>query len=113
MRNEFVEDFLYLFKEWEKLCIYFFLIEFVDLEKYENFYGMFVVEEVKDGSDESDVKDGGEVFEVEKIVGIKKEEGGGFYLKVLFVKCFIFYVIKIIFGVFGIIGLVGELWVFL
>lgn len=82
VRNESAEDFLYLLKEWEKLCIHFSLIESADSEKYENLYGMSAVEEVKDGSDESDVKDGGEVFEVEKIVGIKKEEGGGLHLKV-------------------------------
>lgn len=83
MRNESAEDFLYLLKKWEKLCIHFSLIESADSEKYENLYGMSAVEEVEDGSDESDVKDGGEVFEVEKIVGIKKEEGGGLHLKVL------------------------------
>ncbi|CAN6983168.1 unnamed protein product [Brassica oleracea var. botrytis] len=82
VRNESAEDFLYLLKEWEKLCIHFSLIESSDSEKYENLYGMSAVEEVEDGSDESDVKDGGEVFEVEKIVGIKKEEGGGLHLKV-------------------------------
>ncbi|CAN6812779.1 unnamed protein product [Brassica oleracea] len=82
VRNESAEDFLYLLKEWEKLCIHFSLIESADSEKYENLYGMSAVEEVEDGSDESDVKDGGEVFEVEKIVGIKKEEGGGLHLKV-------------------------------
>ncbi|KAL0677468.1 hypothetical protein Bca4012_005449 [Brassica carinata] len=82
VRNESAEDFLYLLKKWEKLCIHFSLIESADSEKYENLYGMSAVEEVEDGSDESDVKDGGEVFEVEKIVGIKKEEGGGLHLKV-------------------------------
>ncbi|XP_056866547.1 DNA (cytosine-5)-methyltransferase CMT3 [Raphanus sativus] len=83
VRNESAEDFLFLLKEWEKLCIHFSLIECVDSEKYENLYGMSsVVEEVEDGSDESDVKDGGEVFEVEKVVGIKKKEGGGLHLKV-------------------------------
>lgn len=91
MRNESAEDFLYLLKKWEKLCIHFSLIESADSEKYENLYGMSAVEEVEDGSDESDVKDGGEVFEVEKIVGIKKEEGGRLHLKVSFVKCFTSY----------------------
>ncbi|KAF8047035.1 hypothetical protein N665_3247s0001, partial [Sinapis alba] len=82
VRNESAEDFLFLLKEWEKLCIHFSLIECADSEKYKNLYGMSVVEEVEDGSDESDVEDGGEVFEVEKVVGIKKEEEGGLHLKV-------------------------------
>ncbi|KAL0863101.1 hypothetical protein Bca101_042219 [Brassica carinata] len=83
VRNESAEDFLFLLKEWEKLCIHFSLIESSDSEKYKNLYGMSVVEDTEDGSDENVGEDAEEVFEVEKVVGIKKgEEGGGLYLKV-------------------------------
>ncbi|CAH8391149.1 unnamed protein product [Eruca vesicaria subsp. sativa] len=83
VRNESAEDFLFLLKEWEKLCIHFSLIECADSEKYKNLYGMSVVEEeAEDGSDETDGEDGGEIFEVEKVIGIKKGEEGGLHLKV-------------------------------
>lgn len=82
------EDFLFLLKEWEKLCIHFSLRNSPNSEEYENLHGMTNVEDNEDVSEESDDEDDGEVFTVEKIVGIsfgvpKKLQKRGLYLKVL------------------------------
>lgn len=89
MRNESAEDFLFLLKEWEKLCFHFSLRDCPNPEEYANLYGMSKAEEDEneDGSDESDNEDGGEVFEVEKIIaisfGVPENPKRGLYLRVL------------------------------
>ncbi|CAE5963589.1 unnamed protein product [Arabidopsis arenosa] len=87
VRNMSAEDFLFLLKEWEKLCIHFSLRNCPHSEEYENLHGMTNVEDNEDVSEESDDEDDGEVFTVEKIVGIsfgvpKKLEKRGLYMKV-------------------------------
>ncbi|XP_010541913.1 PREDICTED: DNA (cytosine-5)-methyltransferase CMT3 [Tarenaya hassleriana] len=93
VRNESAEYFLFLLKEWEKLCIYFGLRKCDDPEEDSNLYGLNDCEtdEDEDVDDESGNEDGGEIFEVEKILdicygdpkGIKK---CGLYLKVRWKK---------------------------
>nr|AQM49845.1 chromomethylase 3 [Boechera holboellii] len=87
VRNLSAEDFLLLLKEWEKLCIHFSLRKCPNSEEHNNLYGMTIVEDNEDGSKESDNEDDGEVFTVEKIVGIsfgdpKMIKKRGLYLKV-------------------------------
>ncbi|CAN8273538.1 unnamed protein product [Cochlearia groenlandica] len=88
VRNESAEDFLFLIKEWEKLCIHFSLRTSQNSEEYDNLYGMNNVEEEDEvGDEESDDADGGEVFVVEKILDIlfgdpKKIKNRGLHLKV-------------------------------
>ncbi|XP_075635133.1 DNA (cytosine-5)-methyltransferase CMT3-like [Castanea sativa] len=72
VRNESAEDFLLLLEEWEKLCCYFSLLKSDAVPQV--YVDLFVADD-GDGSgedndnDEADDEDG-EVFEVEKILGI-------------------------------------------
>ncbi|GMH11523.1 hypothetical protein Nepgr_013364 [Nepenthes gracilis] len=70
VRNESVEDFLMLLKEWEKLCMTFSVIKGDNLHK--NLLSSSSMEE-NEGADEDDQvssEDDPEVFEVQKILGI-------------------------------------------
>lgn len=93
MRNESVEDFLSLLKEWEKLCIRFSLVKNNDLEKQEVY--PFDIENEHDddvddddaNDDENDTEDDPEVFEVAKVLQIcygdpNETEKRGLYFKV-------------------------------
>ncbi|KAL9311236.1 DNA (cytosine-5)-methyltransferase CMT3 [Arabidopsis thaliana] len=87
VRNMTAEDFLFLLKEWEKLCIHFSLRNSPNSEEYANLHGLNNVEDNEDVSEESENEDDGEVFTVDKIVGIsfgvpKKLLKRGLYLKV-------------------------------
>lgn len=89
VRNESAEDFLSLLKEWEKLCLYFSLISGGDFpQEYSDLFG---TEDLDDGDgssgDTDGEEDGGEVFEVAKILKIcygdpKETKERGLYLKV-------------------------------
>lgn len=90
VRNESAEDFLLLLEEWEKLCCYFSLLKSNAVSQV---YADLFVADDGDGSgedndnDEADDEDG-EVFEVEKILGIcygdpNETKQRELYLKVL------------------------------
>ncbi|KAF5735727.1 Chromomethylase 1 putative isoform 3 [Tripterygium wilfordii] len=90
VRNESVEDFLTLLKEWEKLCIRFSLIVSNVPEKVKP-YPFDMEESDEDGEDECSNDGGGksdeEIFEVEKILAVcygdpKKKKEPGLYFKV-------------------------------
>ncbi|VVB06995.1 unnamed protein product [Arabis nemorensis] len=87
VRNESMDDFLMLLKEWEKFCCHFCLRKCPNSEKYDTLYGMTSVEDDEDGSEDTDDEDGEEVFVVEKILDImfgdpNKLKKRGLYLKV-------------------------------
>jgi len=91
------EDFLFLLKEWEKLCIHFSLRNSPNSEEYANLHGLNNVEDNEDVSEESENEDDGEVFTVDKIVGIsfgvpKKLLKRGLYLKVLLLCLYKFHI---------------------
>ncbi|KAM7255527.1 hypothetical protein ACFE04_008425 [Oxalis oulophora] len=73
VRNESVDDFLDLLKLWEKLCILFSLVKSSDPEKQYNPFPPEEDDEEEEAEEEDkEVKKGkGEVFEVEKIIGIR------------------------------------------
>lgn len=73
VRNESVGDFLKLLKEWPKICASFGLIK---SENTNEKIDAMVVEDDEDDdgaendSGKDDNKDDGEIFEVEKVIGI-------------------------------------------
>ncbi|GAB2276959.1 DNA (cytosine-5)-methyltransferase cmt3 [Dionaea muscipula] len=86
VRNETVEDFLELLKEWEKLCQSYSLIG--EAKSHTNLSQSKLIEEDEEIQDEdTQISDNdSEVFEVERILGIRygdpKKEKRGVYLKV-------------------------------
>lgn len=87
VRNESVGDFLTLLKEWPKLCASFGLIQ--SKNTHEKIDSMVVEEDDGDEDDDDgeDDNNDGEVFEVEKVIGIcygdpKESENPGLYFKV-------------------------------
>ncbi|XP_074292605.1 DNA (cytosine-5)-methyltransferase CMT3-like [Silene latifolia] len=87
VRNETVDDFLTLLKEWKRLCASYKLIESGDTHEIVD--AMRVEDGEDDAEDESEEEDGDneEVYEVEQIVGIcygdpKDNNKAGLYLKV-------------------------------
>lgn len=87
VRNESVEDFLSLLKEWKKLCVRFSLVKNGDLENKELYPFDINNGDDDDHDDETDIEDGSEIFEVAKILQIcygdpKKIGEVGLYFKV-------------------------------
>lgn len=88
VRNESADDFLTLLKEWEKLCVYFNLVQSKSIKQHELEYFNGDDEEEEEGDDnDEEAGEDSENFEVEKILDVcygdpKDTDKRGLYFKV-------------------------------
>ncbi|KAL9233613.1 hypothetical protein vseg_008585 [Gypsophila vaccaria] len=87
VRNESVDDFLMLLKEWSKLCASYSLIKSDDTHKVVDAMGVDEGDDANDDDSEEEDSNDDEVFEVEQILGIcygdpKENQKAGLHFKV-------------------------------